>query len=291
MIERQPLGHTGHASTRIIFGGAALRSATQDEADQVLELLLEHGINHIDAAPSYGEAELRIGPWMERCRSDFFLATKTLERTRDEAWAELNRSLERLRVERLDLWQMHNLTNPDEWEVAMGPDGALHAAVEAREQGLVRFLGVTGHGFTAPAMHTRSLERFDFDTVLLPYNYIMMQTPQYASDLGALINLCRERHVAVQTIKAIARRPWGDRSRTHGTWYQPLESQADIDTAVHWVLGQPDVFLITASAMQLLPRILDAAMRFRTAPDDHQVADLTTRTQMMPIFDGSQALW
>jgi aryl-alcohol dehydrogenase-like predicted oxidoreductase len=291
MIETKALGRTGHASTRIIFGGAALRSATQDEADQVLKLLQEHGINHIDVAPSYGEAELRIGPWMEHCRSDFFLATKTLERTRDKAWAELNCSLERLRVEQLDLWQMHSLTDPDEWEVAMGPNGALHAALEAREQGLVRFLGVTGHGFTAPAMHMRSLQRFDFDTVLLPYNCLMMQKPQYAADFEALINVCRDRQVAAQTIKAIARRPWGDRSRTLGTWYQPLESQADIDTAVHWVLGRPDVFLITASAMQLLPRILDAAMSFRTAPDDQQVSDLTVRTQMMPIFDGAQALW
>jgi aryl-alcohol dehydrogenase-like predicted oxidoreductase len=291
MIERQPLGRTGHASTRIIFGGAALRSAPQGEADQVLELLLEHAINHIDVAPSYGDAELRIGPWMERCRSDFFLATKTLERTRDEAWAELNRSLERLRVQHLDLWQMHNLTNPDEWEVAMGPDGVLQAAIEAREQGLVRFLGVTGHGFTAPAMHRRSVERFDFDSVLLPYNYVMMQTPQYASDFEALTNLCRERQVAVQTIKAIARRPWGDQPRSHGTWYQPLDTQTDIDTAVHWVLAQSDVFLVTASDTQLLPRILDAATRFRTAPSDRQVSNLTTKTQMLPIFDGSQALW
>lgn len=291
MIEKLPFGRTGNASTRTIFGGAALRSAAQREADQILELLLQYGINHIDTAPLYGDSELRIGPWMERFRSDFFLATKTRERTRDEAWAELNRSLERLRVEQVDLWQMHNLTDPSEWEVAMGPNGALQAAVEAREQGLVRFVGVTGHGFTAPAMHMRSLERFEFDSVLLPYNYLMAHTPQYASDFEALVDVCRERQVAVQTIKAIARRPWEDQPRTHGTWYQPLESQADIDTAVHWVLGHPEVFLVTASDMQLLPKILDAAGRFRVAPSDNQVSDAAVRLLMMPIFNGPQALW
>jgi aryl-alcohol dehydrogenase-like predicted oxidoreductase len=291
MIEKLPFGHTGHASTRIIFGGAALRSATQGEADPILELLLKHGINHIDTAPLYGDSELRIGPWMERFRSDFFLATKTHERTHDEAWAELNRSLERLRVEQVDLWQMHNLTDPSEWEVAMGPNGALQAALEAREQGLVRFVGVTGHGFTAPAMHARSLEEFDFDSVLLPCNYVMAQTPQYAADFEALLYLCRERQVAVQTIKAIARRPWEDQPRTHDTWYQPLESQTDIDTAVHWVLGQPDVFLVTASDMQLLPKILDAAERLRVAPAGQHVSDAAARLLMMPIFNGPQALW
>jgi predicted aldo/keto reductase-like oxidoreductase len=227
---------------------------------------------------------------MERCRSNFFLATKTAERTHDKAWEELNRSLERLRVEQVDLWQMHNLTDPHEWEVAMGPNGVLQAAIEAREQGLVRFLGVTGHGFTAPAMHMRSLERFHFDSVLTPYNFLMMQTPQYAADFEALISRCRELQVAVQTIKAIARRPWGDRPHTHNTWYQPLENQTDIDTAVHWVLGQPDVFLVTASDMQLLPKILDAAVRFRVAPDDRQASNTTTRLQMMAIFSGRQAI-
>jgi aryl-alcohol dehydrogenase-like predicted oxidoreductase len=290
MIEELPFGRTGNASTRIIFGGAALSSASQHEADQILEVLLEYGINHIDTAPSYGDAELRIGPWMERCRSEFFLATKTAERTHDEAWAELLRSLERLRVEQVDLWQMHNLTDPSEWEVAMGPNGVLQAAIEACEQGLVRFLGVTGHGFTAPAMHMRSLERFEFDSVLTPYNFLMMQTPQYAADFEALINLCRERQVAVQTIKAIARRPWGDRPHTHNTWYQPLERQTDIDTAVQWVLGQPEAFLVSASDMQLLPKILDAAVRFRAAPDDERASNATARLQTMPVFRGTQAI-
>lgn len=290
MIEKLHFGQTNHASTRIIFGGAALSSATQREADQVLELLLQYGINHIDSAALYGDSELRIGPWMERFRSDFFLATKTHQRTHDGAWKELNRSLERLRVEQVDLWQMHNLTDPKEWEIAMGPNGVLQAAVEAREQGVVRFLGVTGHGYTAPAMHMRSLERFDFDSVLMPYNYLMMQTPTYAADFEVLMDLCRERQVAVQTIKAIARRPWADQPHTHSTWYQPLESQTDIDTAVHWVLGQPEVFLVTASDIQLLPKIVDAATRFRVAPADKQVSDAAARLLMRPIFSGPQVL-
>ncbi len=238
MIPKQAFGRTGHASTRLIFGAYALSQAKPAEADRILELLLAYGVNHIDVAPMYGDAEKRIGPWMEKHRDAFFLATKTYRRTYRGAWDDLRHSLERLRVDHVDLWQMHNLTGPAAWEQAMGPGGALEAFVEAREQGLVRFLGVTGHGLKAPAMHRRSLERFDLDTVLLPYNYPLMQKPRYAADFTALVALCRERDVAVQTIKSIARRPWGGRPRTFNTYfYEPLDTQAAIDKAVHWVLA------------------------------------------------------
>ena len=210
MISKQPFGRTGHASTRVIFGAYALSKATQAEADGVLELLQEYGVNHIDTAPIYGNAEKRIGPWMEEHRGDFFLAAKTRNRAYQAAWDDLRRSLDRLRVDYVDLWQMHGLTNPQGWEKAMGPDGALEALVEARDNGLVRFLGVTGHGLKVPAMHLRSLERFDFDSVLLPYNHSLMLNPRYAADFEALVARCRERQVAVQTIKSIARRPWGE---------------------------------------------------------------------------------
>ncbi len=263
MIVRNHFGRTGHASTRIIFGAYALSKATQAEADSILRMLLELGVNHIDTAPMYGNAEKCIGPWMEQHRDDFFLATKSRKRTYEGAWEDLRRSLSRLNVDYVDLWQLHGLTSPTGWERAMGPEGALEAFIEARDQGLVRFLGVTGHGNKVPAMHKRSLERYDFDSVLLPYNYLMMQNPRYAADFNELVGLCRKRNVAVQTIKCVARRPWGSRPKTYNTYfYEPLETQDAIDASVHWSLGFPDSFLITAGDMQLLPKILDAANRF-----------------------------
>lgn len=285
MISKQPFGGTGHASTRILFGAYALSKATQVEADRILELLLEYGVNHIDTASTYGNAEKRIGPWMKKHRGDFFIATKTRRRTYQGAWDDLQRSLDRLRVDYVDLWQMHGLTSPAGWERAMGPGGTLEAFVEARDRGLVRFLGVTGHGLRAPAMHIRSLERFDFDTVLVPYNYSLMQNPRYATDFEALVTLCRERQVAVQTIKSIARRPWGSRPKTYNTYfYEPLETQDAIDKSVQWALGLPDSFLITAGDMQLLPKILDAANRFKARPSDAEMVADAAEFAIQPIF-------
>jgi aryl-alcohol dehydrogenase-like predicted oxidoreductase len=286
MIPKQPFGRTGHNSTRTLFGAFALSQATQAEADRTLEVLLEYGVNHIDTAASYGDAELRIGPWMADHRQDFFLATKTEERTYQGAWEELQRSLERLQVDSVDLWQMHLLVDPQEWETAMGPGGALEAFIEAREKGLTRFLGVTGHETHVAAMHLRSLERFDFDSVLLPYNYPMMQNPQYAADFEKLLALCRERNVAVQTIKAIARRRIpDDQSKVHNVWYEPLEEQASIDRAVHYVLDRPGIFLNTVGDMALLPKVLDAAGRFKqSGPSEAEMAATAERLEMKPLF-------
>jgi aryl-alcohol dehydrogenase-like predicted oxidoreductase len=284
MIPTQQFGRTGHVSTRTLFGAAALGRVTQGEADRAMEVALRYGVNHIDTAASYGDAELRLGPWMERMRDRFFLATKTGERTYQGARDQIRRSLERLRVSQVDLIQLHNLAQPEEWEVAMGPDGALRAAVEAREEGLVRFIGVTGHGLGIARMHLRSLERFDFDSVLLPYNYVLMQNPRYAADFEALVALCQRRNVAVQTIKSITRAPWGDRPHTAATWYEPLEDQADIDLAVHWVLGRPGVFLNTVGDVHVLPKVLDAADRFAQRPTDAQMETLVRRDQMEPLF-------
>lgn len=283
MIEKMEFGRTGHLSTRTLFGAAALASVTQAEADNTLEVLLAYGVNHIDTAASYGDAELRLGPWMKEHRGRFFLATKTEKRTYQEAKEELHRSLERLRVDSVDLWQMHILVDPAEWETAMGPGGALEAFVEAREQGLARFLGVTGHGTTIAAMHRRSLERFDFDTVLLPYNYAMMQNPQYAADFKALLAVCQERKVAVQTIKSITRGPWGSKPQNRSTWYEPLEKQAEIDPAVHYVLNRPHLFLNTVADIHLLPRVLDAASRFHPQEQVELEAKLA-RLDMVPLF-------
>lgn len=286
MIRKQAFGRTGHMSTVTIFGAAALGNVTQAEADATLDLLLEYGINHIDTAASYGDSEIRIGPWMPKHRKDFFLATKTGERSYKKAEAELHRSLERLQTDHVDLIQLHNLVHPDEWDEAMGPGGALEAAVEAKEQGLVRFIGVTGHGLPIAVMHRRSLERFDFDSVLLPYNYPLIQTDNYSRDFDALVKLCQERNVAVQTIKGITRGPWATTERNHNTWYQPLENQADIDTAVHWVIGRPGLFLNTAGDIHLLPKTLDAASRFTQRPSDEQIAGLAERAHMSSLFQG-----
>jgi aryl-alcohol dehydrogenase-like predicted oxidoreductase len=285
MIPKQPFGRTGHQSSRIIFGAYALSEATQREADAVLEILLEHGINHIDTAPLYGNAEERIGPWMEKYRDRFFLATKTRNRGYNRAWKDLRCSLEWLRVDSIDLWQMHGLTSPQGWEKTMGPGGTLEAFIEAREKGLVRFLGVTGHGDKVAGMHLQSLERFDFDSVLLPYSYWQMGNPKYASDFNALIELCRTRNTAVQTIKSIARRKWGDRPKTHNTYfYQPLETQGAIDKAVHWALGNPEVFVITAGDTHILPKMLDAAERFAVRPPDEDMDALIEELDIQPIF-------
>jgi aryl-alcohol dehydrogenase-like predicted oxidoreductase len=284
MIEKRIFGRTGHNSTRTLFGAAALGRVTQADADRTFDLLQAYGINHIDTAASYGDAELRIGPWMENHRQEFFLATKTEKRTYKDAWEELQRSLDRLRTDHVDLWQMHFLLDPQEWETAMGPGGALEAFIEAREQGLARYLGVTGHGVNIATMHLRSLERFDFDSVLLPYSYTMMQNRAYAADFEALREVCRQRNVVIQTIKSLVRGPWGDKTQTRATWYEPLEDQKDIDLAVHWVLQQPDLFLNTAGDIHLLPKVLDAASRFQKGPSAAEMAALTNSSQLQPLF-------
>ena len=284
MIATLAFGRTGHESTRTIFGAAALARVTQDEADRTLDLLERHGVNHIDVAASYGDAELRLAPWLTTHRDRIFLATKTGERTYDAATRQIHLSLQRMGVEWIDLIQLHSLADPIEWDIALSPRGALEACVEAREQGLVRYIGVTGHGTQIAATHLRSLERFDFDSVLLPYSYVMMQDPHYAAMFERLVAACWQRNVAVQTIKSIARRPWWGRERTHATWYQPLEDQRDIDLAVHWVLSRPGIFLNTVGDVALLPKVLDAAGRFTSAPGAAAMREATARLEMLPLF-------
>jgi len=285
MIERRPFGRTGHLSSVTLFGAAALAQATPAEADRTLELLLRHGVNHIDTAARYGDSELRIGPWMARHRKDFFLATKTGSRSAGEARADIHHSLERLRVDHVDLIQLHSLWHPDDWDQAMGPGGALEAAVDAREQGLARFIGVTGHGWTIPAMHMRSLARFDFDSVLLPFNFFMARNERYRRSFEEVLAICRQRNVAVQVIKSIARGPWATTERRHTTWYQPLEAQADIDRAVHWALGTlPSVHLNTAGDLTLLPKVLDAVDRFERRPSDEAMAEMLKTERMTSLF-------
>src|SRR3954452_7479248 len=236
MIERAPFGATGHESSRVVFGAAALGQVSKGDADRTLDVLLEHGVNHIDVAASYGDAELRVAPWLKRHPGTFFLATKTGERTYRAARDEIHRSLDRLRVGPGGSIPLHNLVDVIEWEQALGAGGALEAALEAREEGLVRFIGVTGHGLSVPEMHRRSLDRFTFDSVLCPYNWVQMQDERYADRFEALATVCAERNVALQTIKTLARRRWDGREATAATWYEPLREQDEIELAVHWVL-------------------------------------------------------
>jgi aryl-alcohol dehydrogenase-like predicted oxidoreductase len=284
MIAKAAFGRTGYDSTRAIFGAAALGEVSQQQADATLEELLEHGVNHIDTAASYGDSELRIAPWMKEHRDHFFLASKTEEREHKGAREQIRRSLERLGVDQLDLIQLHNLVDVIEWEFALREGGALEAAIEARDEGLVRYIGVTGHGLTVARMHRRSLERFPFDSVLLPYSYVQMRDDVYAADFEALVALCAARGVAVQTIKSISLAPWNGRAQTAATWYEPLREQADIDLAVHWVLGRPDVFLNTVGDVSVLPKVLDAVERFTSRPADEAMDELLSRRELVPLF-------
>ena len=272
MIDRAPFGATGHESSRVIFGAAALGDVSKADADRTLELLIEHGINHIDVAASYGDAELRIATWLKE--HDFFVATKTGERTYAKAREEIRRSLERLGVDHVDAIQLHNLVDVIEWDIALSPGGALEACIEAREEGLVKHIGVTGHGLSVPKMHQRSLERFDFDSVLCPYNFVQMQDPRYAETFDQLAAVCATRDVALQTIKSLARAPWEGREHTAATWYEPLTEQPEIDRAAHWVLGNPQAFLLTTGDVDTLPKLLDAAERYERRPTDDEMAAL-----------------
>ena len=284
-----PFGKTEHDSSRIIFGAAAFMSMRQERVDPYLDMLLDFGVNHIDVAASYGDAELRIGPWMKEHRDKFFLASKTGDRTAVKAAESIRLSLERLQTDHLDLIQFHNLTDDPGWEKAMGPGGALEAAIDAKKEGLVRFIGVTGHGTQAPAMHLRSLEKYDFDSVLLPCNYPLMQNPDYAADFYQLIKVCQERGVAVQTIKSIARRRWReDDTQKRYSWYEPVKDPEILRRTVHWLLSHETVFLNTSSDATLLPLILQAASEFEDetttiALDELLQAD-ASQLEMEPIF-------
>ena len=282
-------GRTGHRSTRVIFGAAALGTMRQDRADALLDILLEFGINHIDTAASYGESELRIAPWMAQHRDKFFLATKTGDRSGPAARASLERSLQRLGVDHVDLIQLHNLVEEDEWTTAHSPGGAVEALVQARDEGLTRFIGVTGHGLRIAGMHLRSLERFDFNSVLFPYNFALWQNSAYRDDVERLFGLARERDVAVQTIKSVARRRWSEDQGESGprfSWYEPIADRDALAHAVHWVLANPDVFLNTSSDSRLLRPILEAASAPAGAPTDAEMLADMDALGITPLFDG-----
>lgn len=288
MIPTAPFGSTGHQSTRTIFGAAALGAMSEERAAATLEVVVKAGVNHIDTAAGYGDSELRLAPWLVDNRSTVFLATKTRDRDGTGARASLERSLERLGVDSVDLIQLHNLVEGDEWRTAHGPGGAVEALRAARDEGLCRFIGVTGHGVRIPAMHLRSLAEFAFDSVLFPYNHSMMCNDGYRADVEELIDVCRQRGVAIQTIKAIARRRWPEGTERRFSWYEPIEDAAAITRAVHYVLGRPELFLNTSSDARLLQTALAAAQTVDGIPSDEEMETDRVAQGITPLFDGAE---
>ena len=283
-METRRLGRTEHMSTVVIFGGAAIGKVSQEVADEAIQLSLDHGVNHIDIAPSYGEAELRMGPWMPKIRDQVFLACKTTYRTKEDAAKELRESLKRLQTDRFDLYQLHSIGDMEQLDLAMDSGGAIEALSEAKDQGLTKYLGITGHGLQAPATHAEALRRFDFDTVLTPMNPILLSNRHYRKDWEELLALVKERDVGLMVIKAIAQEPWGKRDRTYNTWYKPFETQKAIDRSVCFVLSQEIAGLASAGDVTLLPRIIDAAERFVPMTEAEQLEAIEATRKRKPIF-------
>lgn len=288
-MERRRLGRTGYLSTIVTFGTAGIGKVEQETADRAIQLVLDHGVNHFDVAPRYGEAEVRLRPWMGRIRERIFLGCKTGQRTRDAAKGELQRSLERLGTDRLDLYQLHAVGKLHELDECTATGGALEALIEAREAGITRWLGITGHTHDAPRTHLEALRRFDFDTVMFPLNFVLWSDPQYRRDAAALLEYCRDRDVGVHIIKTVAKDPWGDRPKTHTTWYEPFTDQETIDRAVAFVLSQPVTTLTSAGDVMVLPKVLSAAERFRPLDAAAQAALVATADQYHSPFVGSWA--
>jgi aryl-alcohol dehydrogenase-like predicted oxidoreductase len=285
MLTKRAFGATGFESSRVLFGAAALAAMKPARIEQTLALLEREGVNHIDTAAGYGDSELNLAGWLAQHRSEVFLATKTAERGGSEARAGLERSLTRLGVDHVDLIQLHNLVDQEGWQTAMGTGGAVEALVQARDEGLVRYIGVTGHGTFAPSMHQRSLDEFEFASVLCPYNFSMMAQPEYAADFESLATTCRERNVALQTIKSLARRRWQATNGPRFSWYEPLTDADAIRRAVHWVLSRDDVFLNSSSDARLLEPTLLAAREILESPTDRDMQQDSDSFEVEPLFE------
>jgi predicted aldo/keto reductase-like oxidoreductase len=283
-MQTRRFGRTGHASTVAIFGAAAFWEIDQPKADQTMELVIQHGINHIDVAPSYGQAEERVGPWLKRERERFFVGCKTMERTKAGAAAELGRSLKKLQTDHFDLYQMHAITTMAELDEVTAPGGALEAIREARQAGLIRFIGITGHGVDSPAIFLEALNRFDFDSILFPLNFVQYANPVYRKNAEELLRQCRAKDVGTMIIKSITKGPWGEQTKTHNTWYQPFEGPQQIQSAVDFVLSQDVTGICTAGDTTVLPMVLDACEHFKPLDAKAQEDLIASANRYEPLF-------
>jgi aryl-alcohol dehydrogenase-like predicted oxidoreductase len=284
MLETRRFGRTEHMSTIAIFGAAAFWEISQKAADRVMELVIASGVNHIDVAPSYGQAEERIGPWMRRERGRFFLGCKTMERTRDGAWNELKASLKLLQTESFDLYQLHAVTTFEELDAVTQPGGALEALLEARQAGLIKHIGITGHGVDAPAIYLEALRRFDFDTVTFPLNFVQAGNEKFDQQAEELIRQCNLKDVGLMVIKSIARGPWGEKEKTHTTWYEPFTEMGQIQPAVNFVLSHAVTGICTAGDIRLLPLVLKACENYTPISPDERSKLIEFGRSFQPLF-------
>ena len=284
-MEKRRFGRTDHMSTVAIFGTAAFYEISQAEADKTVEKVIAAGVNHIDVAPGYGQAEKRMGPWMPQIRERFFLGCKTMERQKEGAAAELRRSLKILKVDKFDLFQLHAITSMAELDQVTATGGALESVIEARSEGLTDYIGITGHGNDAPEVFLEALHRYDFDTVLFPINFVQYANPEYRQNAGELLRQCREKDVGVMIIKAIAKLPWGDKERTYDTWYEPFDDPAEIQNGVNFALSQDVTGLCTSADVTILPIFLDACERFEPLDAAQQEGLIATASAYETIFE------
>ena len=283
MLTRR-FGRSGHRSTIAIFGGAAFFEISQEAADRVMEQVIEAGINHIDIAPSYGQAEERVGPWIKRERERFFLGCKTMERTREGAWAELRQSLKRLQTETFDLYQFHAVTRLEELDAITMKGGALEAFEEARREGLFKYIGITGHGVNAPEIYLEALRRFDFDSVLFPLNFVQMANPEYRRHARELISVCRSKDVGTMVIKSVTKGPWGEKQHTTTTWYEPFTEMDLIQQAVNFALSYEVSGLCTPGDVRVLPLVIRACENFRELDHEEMEGMIESGRQYEPLF-------
>ncbi|SDM74271.1 Aldo/keto reductase family protein [Fictibacillus solisalsi] len=285
MLKRK-IGRLGYEGSVVMFGAASLGNVTQEEADQSISYALDHGINHFDTAADYGDAEVRLGPIISQVRNDIFLATKTGQRTKEKAKEEIYRSLERMRVDSVDLLQLHAVGTIEELDKCTAKGGALEAAVEAKEEGIVKAIGVTGHGHQAPVTHLEAIKRFSFDTVLLPLNYYMYSLPEYRAAFDELMAEANSQNVAVRVIKAIAKAPWEEgQERKYATWYEPFDQQELIDACVHFVLSFPGIAgFASAGDIHLFPKIVNAVERYGSMNNEDTERILSSISGYTTIF-------
>lgn len=283
-MEKRKFGRTGHDSTIAIFGAFSIGKLSQENADRVIQQVIDAGVNHIDIAPSYDDAELRLGPWMPQIRDDFFLGCKTMERTAEGCRHEMEESLQRLQVDKFDLYQIHAVTEMADLDAATQKGGALEAIIEAREQGLTDYIGITGHGMQSPEIFIEALSRFDFDSVLFPINYKLYARSEYREKAEELLKLCQEKDVGTMIIKPVAKAPWGERTQRYHTWYEPFSDKENIQLTVDFALSQPVTGICTAGDHRILPMVLDACENFKPMLPQSQAALISQGAEMELIF-------